>query len=72
MKKRQKFNYLHGGVGADTKDGNLIPALQSWKKQVKEFGIIKEIKQRKFFTKKSEKRRNVIKNAIFLRKKSQI
>ena len=73
MKKRDKkrLTKLNGGIGANVIDGDLNLALSTWKQDLKKFNVISELRNRKFFTKKSIKQRNIKKNAIFLRKKAE-
>lgn len=51
--------------GKDT----LEKALKRLKKKFDKIGILKELRKRKYHTKKSEKRREEIKKAIYVREK---
>lgn len=41
-------------------DGNLDAAIRFWKKKLKDSGKLQELKERRYFTKPSEKRRKQI------------
>lgn len=67
-KQRKPIIELNGGTGAEVINNNLNAAIRSWKKQLKDFNTISEIRSRRFYTKPSKFRRNVKNNAIFLEK----
>lgn len=68
MKRKKQIIELNGGVGAEVVNDNLNASIRSWKKQIKDFGIINDYRSRRFYTKPSKKRRNIKNNAIFLEK----
>tara|TARA_R100000734_G_C3222888_1_gene33735 strand:+ start:144 stop:383 length:240 start_codon:yes stop_codon:yes gene_type:complete len=49
-------------------DGNLELAIKFWKKKLKDSGKLQLIKQNRYYTKPSEKRRKEIQNQIRLNK----
>lgn len=49
-------------------DGNLELAIKFWKRKLKDSGKLQELKDRRYYTKPSEKRRKEIQNQIRLNK----
>lgn len=63
MRQQQRYNKPRffekpiGGIAVSVRDGNIEKAMRKLKRKVKDAGIMQEIKDRQFYTKKSEKKR---------------
>ena len=62
-KKKQKHNDEIKGLYVKVYNGNIEKALRKFKKMVKESKLMVELKEKQYFTSKSEKRRRKSKKA---------
>ena len=72
-RKEKKFKSIlpGAGIGVEVVDGDIAFALSQFRKQVKESGIVKEIYNRRQFTKPSVERRTTMLKAAYRNKKNQ-
>jgi ribosomal protein S21 len=71
-KNKKKFHKVREGVGTSVEvvDGNLNAALREFKRLVKDSVKLKEVVQRKHYTKPSVKKRKIRLDAIYQSKKN--
>ncbi len=56
---------LSGGIGANVVDGNLGLAIRIWKQDLKKFGILNEVFERRQFVKPSITKRDIKSRAAY-------
>jgi ribosomal protein S21 len=64
QEKKQRAQ-LAGGIGGNVVDGDLGLAIRTWKQDLKNSGILKEIYKKQEFTSKSQKRKETKDKAIY-------
>ena len=67
--KQHKNKDVKGGLTVEVRNGNFEQAFRLFKKKVNRSGIKQELRDRKFFKKPSEMRREALKKAIKREKK---
>ena len=65
MTKQEKKQsaQLAGGIGANVVDGDLGLAIRTWKQDLKNSGVLKEVYKKQEFISKSQKRKETIDKA---------
>lgn len=64
QEKKQRAQ-LAGGIGGNVIDGDLGLAIRTWKQDLKNSGILKEIYKKQEFTSKSKKRKETLDKAKY-------
>jgi ribosomal protein S21 len=62
QEKKQRAQ-LAGGIGANVVDGDLGLAIRTWKQDLKNSGVLKEVYKKQEFISKSQKRKETIDKA---------
>jgi ribosomal protein S21 len=64
QEKKQR-SQLAGGIGANVVDGDLGLAIRTWKQDLKNSGILKEIYKKREFVSKSQLRKEIVDKAKY-------
>jgi ribosomal protein S21 len=64
QEKKQRAQ-LAGGIGANVVDGDLGLAIRTWKQDLKNSGILKEIYKKREFVSKSKQRKEIVDKAKY-------
>lgn len=64
QEKRQRTQ-LAGGIGANVIDGDLSLAIRTWKQDLKNSGVLKEVYKKREFVSKSQKRKETVDKAKY-------
>ena len=64
QEKKQRAQ-LAGGIGANVIEGDLGLAIRTWKQDLKNSGILKEIYNKREFISKSQKRKEIVDKAKY-------
>lgn len=70
QEKKQRAQ-LAGGIGGNVVDGDLGLAIRTWKQDLKNSGVLKEVFKKREFVSKSQKRKETIDKAIHRQKFEQ-
>lgn len=67
QEKKQRAQ-LAGGIGGNVIDGDLGLAIRTWKQDLKNSGILKEVFKKQEFVSKSRKRKEIVEKAKYRQK----
>ena len=70
QEKKQRAQ-LAGGIGGNVIDGDLGLAIRTWKQDLKNSGVLKDIYKKREFVSKSQKRKETVDKAKYRQKFEQ-